>query len=110
MTYREILDIAIRQSAIDSNCDKADFTSGKNKTVISRANDKARKYLSLPFILDITTYGTGVVASVSPEFYDIADRYINSYTPYHLFETPNLHVLSGELRKKDADICFMAEY
>lgn len=110
MTYRQILETAITQSAVDSSCKKTDFSSGKNITVISKQNENARKYLSLPFILDITSYGSGVVASVSEDYYDIADRYINSYTPYHLFETPNMHVLSAELRKKDADICFMAEY
>lgn len=110
MTYKEILQTAIFQSAIDSNCDASDFTSGKNKTVISKPNDKARKYLSLPFTVDITTYGSGVVASVSPEYYDITDQYINSYEPYHLFETPNLHAFSSKLRALGADICFMAEY
>ncbi len=110
MTFGEMLDIAIIQSAIDSGCEASDFKSGKNKTVISKQNDKARKYLTLPFVADITTYGNGVVASVSEDFYDITDRYINSYTPYHLFETPNMHVFSSELRKKGADICFMAEY
>ena len=110
MTYKQMLDIAMEQSAADSNCDKSDFLSGKNITVISKQNENARKYLELPFILDITTYGSGVVASVSEEFRDIAHKYINSYIPYHLFETPNLHVLSAELRKKGADICFMAEY
>ena len=110
MTYRQILDIAMTQSAIDSGCDKADFESGKNKVVISKNDDRARKYLSLPFILDITTYGNGVVASASEELCDIADKYINSYTPYHLFETPNIHVLSDALRKRGADVCFMAEY
>lgn len=110
MTFKRMLDIAMAQTAIDSSCDVSDLTCGKNKTVISKPNDKARKYLSLPFIADITTYGSGVVASVSEDFYDITDRYINSYTAYHLFETPNMHVYSSELRKKGADICFMAEY
>lgn len=110
MTFREMLDIAMIQSAIDSSCNASDFISGKNKTVISKQNEKARKYLTLPFIADVTTYGNGVVASVSEEFRDITEKYINSYTSYHLFETPNMHVFSSELRKKGADICFMAEY
>ena len=107
MTYKQILDIAITQSAIDSGCDKADLESGKNTVVISKNDERARKYLSLPFILDITTYGNGVVASVSEEYYGIAEKYINSFAPYHLFETPNIHVLSEALRKKGADVCFV---
>ena len=55
MTAKDFTDIALRQSAIDSNCDVSDFTCGKNKTVISKADDRARKYLKLPYIADITT-------------------------------------------------------
>ncbi len=110
MTYKTILDIAMQQSAIDSNCKKSDFCSGNNTVVLSKENPKARKYLKLPFVADITTYGNGVVASVSEQFRDITESYINSYEPYHLFETPNLHVFSRDLQKLGADICFMAEY
>jgi len=110
MTYKQILDIAMEQSAKDSSCERHDFLSGRNKTVISKPSDKARKYLSLPFILDITTYGTGVVASVSEEYFDIAEKYINSCPSYRLFETPGLHMLSAMLRPMGADVCFMAEY
>lgn len=110
MTYEQMLDIAMAQSAVDSSCEKSDFVSGMCKTVISKASPYARKYLKLPFVADITTYGNGVVASVSEDFFNITDKYIRSYTPYHLFETPNMHVFSAELRKKNADVCFMAEY
>lgn len=110
MTNSEILKIAISQSATDSSCSPDDFTNGKKTVVISKKQDKARAYLELPHYLDITSYGRGIVASTRPELYDIALEYISSYTEYHCFETPNLHVLSQKIRPFGLDICFMAEY
>ena len=110
MTNKEILEIALTQSAYDLSCTPEDLMNGKRTVVISRKNDKARRYLTLPFICNIVTYGRGVVASVSEEHADFVNGYINSYEPYHLFETPNLHVLEDHFEKRKARICFMAEY
>lgn len=67
MTNKEILNIAMQQSAIDSNCHADDFKSFENKVVISRKNPNARKYLELPFDYDFTSYGNNIVASVAAE-------------------------------------------
>ena len=110
MTNRDILNIAAQQSAIDSGCDARDFFSGENKVVLSREDERARKYLKLPFLCDFTSYGGGIVASVSPELAEIAAEYIRSYPAEHCFETPNLHVLNEAFAKHDMMVCFMAEY
>lgn len=110
MTNQEILNIAIEQSALDLSARASDFTGNKKTVVISCENKTARRYLSLPFSCQIVSYGSGVVASVSPEFYEISEKYINSYTDEHLFETPNMHVLNDALEEKGQRICFMAEY
>lgn len=110
MNNAQILQIALNQSAADSNCLAEDFISGNPKTVISQKNNDARKYLKLPFLCDLTSYGSNVVASVSPDLYEIVAEYINSYPPEHCFETPNLHVLMEQLRQFGLDICFMAQY
>lgn len=110
MTNQEILKIAMAQSAIDLCADPTDFEKEENVVVISRENKGARRYLSLPFSCQLVSYGNNVVASVSTEFYEIAEKYINSYPVEHLFETPHLHALNDELMKKGQKICFMAEY
>ncbi len=110
MTYRQMLTIALEQSAIDSSCSAEDFLKGENTVVKSVKNERARRYLKLPFILDLTSYGSGIVASVGEGYEEIATDYINRFTEYHCFETPNLHVLSEALRPTGADVCFMAEY
>ena len=110
MTNQEILKIAMAQSAIDLCAAPLDFEKSENVIVTSRENDGARCYLRLPFSCQLVSYGNNVVASVSPEFREITESYINKYPVEHLFETPNLHVLNDELMKKGQKICFMAEY
>ena len=110
MTNAEIKKIAMTQSAIDLCADASDFEKSHNVIVISEPNDGARKYLNLPFSCQLVSYGNNVVASVSSNFRAIAEKYINSYSPEHLFETPNMHILNEALMEKGEKICFMAEY
>jgi ribosomal protein S18 acetylase RimI-like enzyme len=110
MTNQEMLKIAMAQSAVDLCAEPADFEKSENVLVTSHENEGARRYLQLPFSCQLVSYGNNVVASVSPEFCEIAENYINKYPVEHLFETPHLHVLNGELMKKGQKICFMAEY
>ena len=110
MTNQDILRIALEQSAIDSACAPEDFMRGRGVVVVSREDPRARRYLTLPFDLDLTSYGTNVVASCSEALLDVAKAYIDRFPAEHCFETPNLHVLMDALRPHGLDVCFMAEY
>ena len=110
MTNQEILKIAMAQSAVDLCAEPADFEKSENVVVTSRESDGARRYLKLPFSCQLVSYGNNVVASVSPEFREITENYINKYPVEHLFETPHLYVLNEALMAKGQKICFMAEY
>lgn len=110
MTNQEILKIAMAQSARDLCADASDFEKSENVVVLSSESEEARKYLKLPFSCQLVSYGNNVVASVSHEFREITEHYINKYPVEHLFETPNLHVLNVALMAKGQKICFMAEY
>ena len=110
MTNQEILKIAMAQSAIDLSADASDFEKSENVVVMSHESDGARRYLKLPFSCQLVSHSNNVVASVSPEFREITENYINKYPVEHLFETPHLHVLNEALMSKGQKICFMAEY
>ena len=110
MTNRDILRIAMEQSAADLCAEAEDFTKDENVIVPSAVSDNARRYLHLPFSCQLVSYGSNVVASVSPEFAEITRAYLDKYDVVHLFETPNLHVLNEALMEKGEKICFMAEY
>jgi len=98
------------QSAVDLCAAPADFEKSENVVVTSHESDGARRYLKLPFSCQLVSYGNNVVASVSPEFREITENYINKYHVEHLFETPHLHVLNESLMARGHKICFMAEY
>ena len=62
MDKDEILRIAMQQSAYDCSCDAADFRGGRNSVHESRPCAEARKYLKLPHVCDLVSYGDNVVA------------------------------------------------
>lgn len=110
MSNQEMLQAAMEQSAIDLNCDPADFLSKVNKVVLSKKRDGARKYLELPFVCNLVSYGGNIVASVQPEYTDMVKSYIDRYPAEHCFETPHLQVFNEAVRAKGQLVCFMAEY
>ncbi len=110
MTNQDILRTALEQSAIDCNCDPADFLSGENKIVLSRADGRARAYLPLPFECDLVSYGNGIVAQVSPRTRDAVAWYIGKYEAAHCFESPNVIALNEKLAAFSLKVCYMAEY
>ena len=110
MTNREIRAIAVRQSAVDSNCRPEDFACTEHKVVLSVKHANAARYLEPPFLCSFTSYGSNVVASVCAELAPVARSYLGRVSAAHCFEPPNLHILSGMLRPKGLDVCNMAEY
>lgn len=110
MTNQEIMRIALRQSAYDCNCEPEDFLSETNKIVLSQKNEKARTYLPLPFECDLVSYGSAIVAQVSPRMKDAVEWYIGKYDAAHCFETPNVIALNERLAQFGYKVCFMAEY
>lgn len=110
MNNKDILDIAMRQSAIDANCTVEDFCKSENIVVYSSRNENARRYLDLPLFCDLISYGNNIVASVDKEFEYVIREYINKYPVERCFETPNIHVIDSALQKVGMRICFMAEY
>lgn len=110
MNNEEILQIALRQSACDCNCNPEDFLQPSNRITRSRQHPNARKYLHLPFECDLVSYGNNIVAQTSERLAQTVEHYISRYPTEHCFETPNLHVLDESLRPFGQKICFMAEY
>lgn len=110
LTNREILAIALRQSAIDCNCAPEDFLSEGNLVTFSQPHPKARAYLRLPFECDLVSYGGGIVAQVGPELVRETIDYIEKYPSYACFETPHLLALNEAVMPKGYKVCFMAEY
>ena len=107
---KEIMAIALQQSAYDCNCKPEDFTKSENVIVNSYKNNKARNYLPLPLECDLVSYGNNIVAQVSDRTRDKVKKYIEKYEIYHCFETPNIYTLNNALSEYNLEVCFMAEY
>ena len=93
MTYREIRQTALRQSAVDCGCRPEDFLQERPVIVESAPNRNARKYLDLPFVCDLVSYGSNVVASIDGRYRELVAGYLERFPAEHCFETPALHVL-----------------
>ncbi len=110
MNNQELLEIAIRQSAIDCTCAPEDFFRAEPVVVVSQTEARARRYLELPHLCHLVYYGGSVVASVREELCEPVAAYLRAYPPEHCFETPNLHVLDELLERNGGKVCYMAEY
>ena len=110
MDNKQILEIAKNQSAIDLNCNKDDFEKDHNVIVFSKTSPAARKYLELPFVCNLVSYGNNIVASIDWKYEKLVREYIEKYKVEHCFETPNMHVINDEFSEYGLRVCFMAEY
>lgn len=110
MNQSDILKIAMQQSAIDCSCRAVDFLSDKNVVVESFPAGAARRYLKLPHICDIVSYGSNAVVSCKKELIHDLEKFVNTTPLFACFETPAIYKLNSILGPFDAKVCFMAEY
>lgn len=110
MTNREIIEIAMRQSAEDMGCREEDFLADRNIIRPLKLGKNARKYLKEPITCNLISYGNNIVATSIPETSDLVSEYTEKFEFYHCFETPNMHWLNERLSEMGHKICFMAEY
>ena len=110
MIDKRFLEIAMEQSALDACCKASDFIKSENVIVRSEPSSKARKYLELPFICNLISYGANIVASIDMQYKDIVKKYINKYSVPQCFESPSINFLNEEFKKHNMQVYFMAEY
>lgn len=109
-TNRDIMQIAMKQSAIDINCDMDDFKKYENVIVTSNICSQARKYYEEPIACNLVSYGCNIVASVKNEYKSIVREYIGKFEFFRCFETPNILWLDNKMSELGQRVCFMAEY
>lgn len=110
MTNKDIWQIALRQSAVDCNCQPEDFFKSENIITQSKPHPKARRYLPLPFDCDMVSYGSNIVAQTSHQLAPVVKQYLEKFPAEHCFETPHIHILDEMLAPYGFKTCFMAEY
>ena len=109
-TNQDIMRAAMRQSALDINCREEDFLKAENVVVRSEIGALARKDYVEPIACNLVSYGNNIVASAKEEYQEIVKAYLDKFSFYHCFETPNMHWLERRMNEHGQKICFMAEY
>ena len=108
MTQQEILDIAMRQSAADCSCSPEDFRRETNVIVESKPSEKASRYMTLPHICALFSYGSNVVASCRRDLMAEVKAFVNGTGKvYKCFDTPAMLDLNRILQKAGAQIFWM---
>ena len=79
LTNKDILRIAMEQSAADIGCEAEDFLSDKNVIVPLKLCPNAKRYYKRPIGAIFISYGSSVVAAVTDEVKDIVSEYIMNY-------------------------------
>ncbi len=111
MDNKEIMKIALEQSAYDCCCAPEDFLSVHSNVHESKASDRARRYLELPHICNLVSYGTNIVVTGRADLLPEIERCINRMPAIeNCFETPGLYPVNKILAEAGARICFMADY
>lgn len=110
MTNKEILQIAMQQSAEDIGCNAYDFLADDNRVVPFKLGEKSKNYYKLPIGCNFISYGNNVVAAATDEIFGIAKEFVSKFKFYHCFETPNMRWLNERLEPLGMTACFMAEY
>ena len=106
----EILQTAIRQSAVDLGCQPEDFLRPEHLVVASSAAEGARKYLTLPFGCQLVSYGSNIVASAHPSLTDWLPSYLSHSTLEHCFEPPATALLAEKLKPLGYRPGYQSEY
>ena len=91
MNNKDILQIAMAQSAEDIGCKVEDFTKTENVICTYNKGEKARLYIKTGVIGNFVSYGSNVVAAVQDDIRDITEEYQKRFEFYHLFESPNMN-------------------
>ena len=101
MTNKEILQIAMEQSAKDIGCKSEDFLKSENIVVPFNLGADAKKYYKLPIDCNFISYGNNIVASATDKCMETVKEYVNKFEFYHCFETPNMRWLNERIKMAD---------
>ena len=111
MNKMEMLQLAAEQHAADYNCTAADFFRTHNIYSISKDNPDAKRYLELPFVMSIASYGSNLVVSADEALLPALKEHLDKLPdPFRAFELPQIYQLNELLKPYNSSVYFMSEY
>ncbi len=111
MTNREILEVALAQSALDAGCAPEDFFAAENVICEPPTAVEISAYIKAPVVCRLVSYGGNVVASCEAQLQDTVRSFLEKLEhPYHAFETPLVYQLNELLAPYGIQARFQAEF
>lgn len=107
MTDKDILDIALLQSAWDLSCSPEDFSANHPVVVVSKMDARKKKFMAEINALEFHTYGKNVVASVSEEIKEDVIRFLSDKAPERAFEPAAIIELDRMLNGHGYEVAYM---
>ena len=105
MNQKEILDIALKQSAVDCSCRPEDFLQTGHVVTEAIANPSARRDRPNPPLVRMVSFGSNIVAACRKDLIPDITAYVNSQPAhYRCFETPYIYELNKALAKFGAQV------
>ena len=100
MTQKDVLEIALKQSAADCSCSPADFTRTDHVITEAVPSPDARKDRPNPPLCRMISFGSNIVAACRKDLIPEITAYVNSLPAfYRCFEIPYLFDLNRSLEK-----------
>ena len=111
MTRQEIFAAAMRQSAVDWSCQEEDFRRDTNVIVESKQAAEMSRYMAVPHICSLITYGGNIVAACRADLIPEVTAFVNGADKFfRCFEIPAIYELNRILEKANARMNGMHEY
>ena len=100
MTQKDILEIALKQSAADCACRPEDFSRTEHVVTEAVFSPDARRDRPNPPLCRMVSFGSNIVAACRKDLIPEITAYVNSQSSfYRCFETPYLFDLNRSLEK-----------
>ena len=111
MTYQEITETALRQCATDCSCLPEDFLRDTCVIVESKPDENGSRYMELPHICAMMTWGSNVVISCRKDLIPDMEAYVLSNPQvYRCFDVPGIYSLNRVLEKAGAEAGWMHSF
>ncbi|MDF2685681.1 MAG: N-acetyltransferase [Clostridia bacterium] len=99
MTKYELIELAMKQCALELNCMPDDFKMDENVITMPKNNEGRRHFISGAFFFRMITFGGNAVISADKTIHNWLSEYVKDKTGHYLFEENHQIIINKELEK-----------
>jgi hypothetical protein len=99
MTKYELIELAMKQCALEMNCTPGDFRRDENIITAPENKTGRRHFISGTFFFRMITFGANAVISADKAIHSWLSEYVKGKTGHYLFEETHQIAINKELEK-----------